>query len=370
MGWPLVLTCGAPRDRGRAYGAQAADRVRRSVEVYTRVFEHYSGLSWDEVRERAHAFAEPIDAYDPTTLPELEGIAEGARLHPDDLLALNVRTEVMFGLGLRTKECTAVVALPDATSDGHTIVAQNWDWKPDVRETCVLLASAPDDGPAFLTLVEAGLLAKTGMNEAGIGLATNALVSDRDQGKPGVPYHVILRRILQATSFADAANAVFRPNRSSSANYLIAHRDGEALDLEAAPGRAVETCLLWPEGGVLAHANHFQSTRFMFRDAGLADDGADSLVRQHRAERAMREEAGTISVDTVQRALRDHFDRPSSVCSHPKPGSDRIEDYVTISSVVMDLTEGAMSVTAGTPCEAPYERYEAADLFAAARGSG
>jgi isopenicillin-N N-acyltransferase-like protein len=178
---------------------------------------------------------------------------------------------------------------------------------------------------------------------------------------------VILRRILQAISFADAANAVFRPERASSANYLIAHRDGEALDLEAAPGHAAETCLLWPERGVLAHANHFQSTRFMFRDAGLADDGADSLVRQHRGERAMEEARGALSVDAVQQALRDHFDLPSSVCSHPKPGTDPIEDYATISSVVMDLTEGAMWVTAGTPCEAPYERYQAAELFAAAR---
>jgi isopenicillin-N N-acyltransferase-like protein len=337
--------------------------------VYTRVFEHYAGLSWDEVRERARAFVDPIDGYDPSALPELEGIAEGAGLHLEDLLALNVRTEVMFGLGLRPKECTAVVALPDATADGHTLVAQNWDWKPQTRETCVLLASAPDDGPAFVTMVEAGLLAKTGMNEAGIGLATNTLVSDRDRGEPGVPYHLILRRILQATSFAEAANAVFRPERASSANYLIAHRDGEALDLEAAPGRAAETCLLWPERGVLAHANHFQSTRFMFRDAGLADDGADSLVRQHRAERAIRERRGELSVDAVQETLRDHFDRPSSVCSHPKPGTDPVADYATIASVVMDLTEGAMWVTAGAPCEAHYRRYEAAELFAAARGS-
>ncbi|MFB3737489.1 MAG: C45 family autoproteolytic acyltransferase/hydrolase [Candidatus Velamenicoccus archaeovorus] len=369
MGWPVVLAFGKPGDRGRAYGAQAAERVRRSVQLYARVFERYAGLSWDEVRERARAFTEPIDRYDPAALPELEGIAEGAGLHPDDLLALNVRTEVMFGMGLPPRECTAVVALPDATTDGHTIVAQNWDWKPETRETCVLLACAPDDGPAFATVVEAGLLAKTGMNEAGIGLATNALVSDRDRGEPGVPYHLILRRILQATSFAEAANAVFRPERASSANYLIAHRDGEALDLEAAPGRAAETCLLWPERGVLAHANHFQSTRFLFQDAGLADDGADSLVRQHRAERAMHEGAGGLSVPAVQDALRDHFDHPSSVCSHPKPGTDAVEDYATIASVVMDLTEHVMWVTEGPPCEGAYERYDAAELFAAARAS-
>jgi isopenicillin-N N-acyltransferase-like protein len=151
MGWPVVLSFGKPGDRGRAYGSRAADRVRRSVELYTQVFEHTAGLSWDEARERARAFADPIDRYDPSALSELEGIADGAGLQLDDLLALNVRTEIMFGLGLRARECTAVVALPDATTDGHTIVAQNWDWKPQTQETCVLLASAPDDGPAFVS---------------------------------------------------------------------------------------------------------------------------------------------------------------------------------------------------------------------------
>jgi isopenicillin-N N-acyltransferase-like protein len=50
-----------------------------------------------------------------------------------------------------------------------------------------------DEGPDFVTVVEAGLLAKTGMNAAGLGLVTNALVTDADVGEPGLPYHVLLR---------------------------------------------------------------------------------------------------------------------------------------------------------------------------------
>jgi hypothetical protein len=35
---------------------------------------------------------------------------------------------------------------------------------------------------------------------------------------------------------SEALGAVTRQPRSSAGNYLIAHRDGEAIDAEAAPG--------------------------------------------------------------------------------------------------------------------------------------
>ena len=40
-------------------------------------------------------------------------------------------------------------------------------------DTVVLLESTPDDGPSFMTVVEAGLLAKFGMNSAGLVVASS-----------------------------------------------------------------------------------------------------------------------------------------------------------------------------------------------------
>jgi isopenicillin-N N-acyltransferase-like protein len=90
--WPVVLAAGGPRERGRAYGAQTAPLVQRSIEIYERVFAHYAQLPWAEVRGRAAAFVEAIDAYDVQLLPELEGIAEGAGVEAEDVLAVNLRT--------------------------------------------------------------------------------------------------------------------------------------------------------------------------------------------------------------------------------------------------------------------------------------
>ncbi len=98
MGWPVVVAAGDPRRRGRAYGAQSANRVRRSIEMYRTIFRRYASLDLPDVRARARAFVPALDEFDPELLPEMEGIAEGAGVEPDDVLAINLRTEIMFGL--------------------------------------------------------------------------------------------------------------------------------------------------------------------------------------------------------------------------------------------------------------------------------
>src|SRR5207247_4924557 len=127
-----------------------------------------------------------------------------SRAHPSSAglectynLAINVLTEIMFSAVARqvAVECTSFAALPEVTADGHVLIGQNWDWKPQTLDTVLVLEVERDDGPDFVTVVEAGLLAKTGMNAAGLAVATNALISDDDHGEPGLPYHVIWRAL-------------------------------------------------------------------------------------------------------------------------------------------------------------------------------
>ena len=177
------------------------------------------------------------------------------------MLAINVRTEVMFAAKARQAAgqqrapdgCTAFAVVPAPGADGSTLIGQNWDWLPHSSETVVVLEARQDEGPDFVTVVEAGLLAKTGMNSSGLGLVTNALVTDADTGAPGIPYHLALRAILDCETVSDALAALQSGERSSAANYLIAHRDGSAVDVEAAPGDFSQLYLLFPQDGVVLH---------------------------------------------------------------------------------------------------------------------
>jgi len=331
--------------------------VHRSIDLYAAVFRHYTGLGWAEVCDRAGAFAEWFDDTDVQLLPEIEGIAEGAGVDAEDVLALNVRTEVMFGLDARAarsaaKECTAIGAGPPVTAGGRVFVAQTWDWKPGAGETCVLLAMRPAGRPGFVTLVEAGLLAKAGMNDAGIGLATNALTSSRDRGTPAVPYHAILRRVLTSASHEEAVTEVTAPERASSANYMIGSRTGQLSDLEAAPGGPDAVWRV--DGSTICHANHFVLPDRSFKDLALLE-GRESPLRQASAEGGI----GTrpIGVPEIESALRAHSGSPQgegSVCAHGDPSEPPEADYVTVAGIVVDVTTGTVHVAQGNPCTAPF----------------
>ena len=361
--YPRVRVSGEPRERGRQYGRAVADRVTMSVDIYRRVFAHYAGWTWDRVTSHARDYRPAIETAHPKFLEEMRGIAEGADLAEDDVLALNVRTEVMFAAVARmaARECTSFAALPGATADGHPLIGQNWDWKPNMTETVVVLEAEQAEGPAYVTVVEAGLLAKTGMNAAGIGLATNALISDRDQGAPGLPYHVILRAILDATNLPGALDAVTHHVRSSAANYLVASREGMAVDIEAAPGDHSQVWLTWPEGDLLAHTNHYVC------ETGLKDVmrwySPDSPFRLERAARQLAAGHGTIDAAGLQSLFRDHVNHPAGVCTHPDPRLPELERDMSVASVIFDLQDGVMWLADGQPCEVEYRRIDYGDFL-------
>jgi isopenicillin-N N-acyltransferase like protein len=369
--FPHVRVEGGPRERGRAYGEQAAVRVRRSIEAYDEVFHAYAG--WDRaiVREHARAYAGPIAAFDPVYLEEIRGIAEGAGVDEADVLAINVRTEVMFAAkardaARRVGECSAFAVTPSRSADGHTLIGQNWDWLLHAAETVVVLEARQPDRPDYVTVVEAGLLAKTGMNSSGIGLVTNALVSADDRGTPCVPYHVALRAILDAETISDAYAALQRAPRSSSANYLIAHRDGLAVNIEGAPGDLSTLFLTFPEDGLLLHTNHFASGQLSGADVGLWVM-PDSPFRLERLREQLAG-APSLSLKDVRHALADHAGHPSGVCCHPDERWDPLEQGETVASVLMDLDERRMWLADARPCTAPYRELDYGDFLAKPAG--
>jgi isopenicillin-N N-acyltransferase-like protein len=362
---------GTSYQRGHQYGRQAAARVRLSVQAYQQTFAHFAGWDWPAVRREALRFEAPIGEFRPAYLDELRGIADGAGLDLADVLAINVRTEVMYSAKARQAprtrtrlpaECSAFAAVPAPGQPGLAIIGQNWDWLLHSAQTLVVLEVRQDDGPDFVTVVEAGLLAKTGMNAAGLGLVTNALVTDADVGEPGLPYHVLLRAVLDCGTVTEVLEALQAGPRSSSANYLVAHASGSALDIEAAPGDFTRLYPLFPEDGVLLHTNHFLAP-----GTGLARDNApvdlalwampSSTIRLQRL-RAAKTASTARTVDDFGALLADHADYPHSICAHPDPATHPCEQTATIASVLMDLTGKHIWLAAGNPCQSASERLD------------
>ena len=105
--------------------------------MYRDVFAHYAGWDWERVREEAARYVAPVTAFEPRYLEEIRGLAEGAGLGELDVMAINVRTEIMFAATSRAHrgaECTSFAVVPSRTGEGTLLIGQNWDWIPDAAE--------------------------------------------------------------------------------------------------------------------------------------------------------------------------------------------------------------------------------------------
>ena len=351
--FPVITIEGDAFECGVQHGEQAADRVARTVDFYLGVFGRHSKLTLDEVRARAREFLQQIESIDTAIVAELKGIAQGAHQELEDIVAVNCRTELMYGSSRGSRaatECTTVIALPAATANKGVIVGKNWDWRSPALEAVVLLRIRQKDKPALSLMVEAGMVGRDGFNEHGIAVCGNMLTSSADRGKAGVPIPILRRRMLNARHYYEAIDILTRSARGASGNYVLAHRDGVAIDFETTPDHVYP---VYPQRGLLTHSNHFQSVVAQTQGVGHSYNG-DSLYRDFRARELLEPKIGAITVGDVMAVLRDHFGAPRAICRapHEYPGQG---PTMTIASVVFDLQNRVMHVAPGEPCQSDYQ---------------
>jgi isopenicillin-N N-acyltransferase like protein len=352
--FPVLTLEGDAYECGLQHGAGVPERVAKTIEIYLSAFDEQAGLSLAAVRERARAYAGEIEAIDADVMAELRGIAAGAQQELEDVIAVNCRTELLFGSLAGTQpasECTTIVALPEATREGRVLIGKNWDWRNPCVESVVVLRIKQKGKPRLCLIVEAGMVGRDGFNEDGIVVCGNLLVSHEDKGKVGVPIPILRRRILHARHYYEAIDALVRAPRGASGNYVIAHRDGVAVDFETTPERAY---MVYPERGLLTHANHFQSP--VAQAAGIAKYyTGDSVYRDFRARQLLEPKIGSISIEDIKSVLRDQFGAPRAICRSPHEYDGHVAT-MTIASLIFDPLDDVMEVAPGQPTRSSYQR--------------
>jgi isopenicillin-N N-acyltransferase-like protein len=359
---PLIEVSGTPRERGRSYGEQAAARVKRGIAHYSAQLEA-GKLDWAQVEALVARFEPTIAAFEPAYIEEMHGIAEGAGVPYAAIVLLNARTEILK-LAQRKQRgepapddpdgCTGLVVLPGAAAEGRLIHAMDWDWKAECAETAVVLKVKREDGPDYLTFTEAGALARTGFNAAGISITANYLECDRDYRRLGVPLALIRRKVLEQQQLAAAMNAVYSTPKSAANNMIVAQANGIAIDFECAPD---ETFQVHPQQGLLVHANHFQSPVALSKlvDRGVATT-PDSLYRDLRVRSLIEPHLGKVTTDIVKTALFDDFETPWSVCRPPRMNSSN-NLSATVAMLVMEPARGVMEVAMLPALNRSFETY-------------
>ena len=367
---PLVELAGTPREQGLWHGAAAERAIAENVATYMERFAAIGKVAPEEIRRRASAYRRVIEKASSDYAAAMDGIAEGSGQEILDVVALNVRYEILYSeFAHRGMErtlagpsavggCTSFALLPSRTANGHLLIGQNWDWIPEVRGLVVRRRDGVS--PDQLAFTEAGIAgAKIGLNAAGVGLAINGLVSNLDSwSRLRKPFHVRCWEILAARTLPEAELAITSSKRSCSTNFVLAQAGdgGHVVDLEAAPDNE---CRLAPTNGYLTHTNHFSNPDGLGIWQPLAEDKPSTFDRYARVEEILGGWAAKdrkVSVEDLKRMLRDHANSPRSLCRHQDMSLAPELRYETVVSVILDLDAGEMYIASGTPCRARYRR--------------
>lgn len=355
--FPVIICSGTPYEIGLTHGREAKKQIDVSIETYKAMFWDYSAISWDAALSYAETFIPTIDGYDPDYMQEIKGIADGSGYTVAEILALNVRSEIVLqgsqvsGDPKIDGACTAFVFARQMTENGHTILGQNWDWKMTEQAGCVILHIKQANKPDVTMVTEAGIIGKIGYNSAGIGVALNALASDKKVEGKVLPLHIAMRGMLDSWTLSDMVRATTCMNLSCCAHFMIGSSKGEGMSLEVGPG---DFDVLYAEDGYLAHTNHFITPRLMYVKDTTRISLPDSFQRLGRFRTMVKLLGHKVSVNDLKEMLADHTSYPDSICRHEDMLEPEGKRLGTIFSIIMDLENGEMYFAPGNPCNSGY----------------
>ncbi|OGO16697.1 MAG: hypothetical protein A2Z14_10840 [Chloroflexi bacterium RBG_16_48_8] len=194
------------------------------------------------------------------------------------------------------------------------------------------------------------LLVNIGLNEAGIGVAINSVfASDTRIGVPRVLYS---RAVLKAQSIEEAIQTCLLQKRAGGYHYLLADAQGRSYSVETS---ASHHHVHPGERGWLVHTNHYLSTEL--RALETKRDLRNSQLRFQHALQLLESQLGSLDLESLQNLLRDHANAPNSICEHEDPTAPPHQRFLTLFSMIMDLTQGLMWAAPGPPCQGTYTAY-------------
>lgn len=339
-----------PGDRGRAFGRAQAAPVENTVRAYRTLFAAARDLDIEPIRAIGETVGDLLADRWPALREEIAGLAAGSGQDERMLLAINARTEILAGMG--PPECS-VAGLAESASGA--LLAQNWDFHPDLRASRIVWVVRQPGGGWFATFTEAGILAKIGLNAAGLGVALNLLATTADGDRLRTPIHVLLRLLLERCENLDAAIALLQRTPVAASSCVTvgqaAHGSARIVSVELSPAGAA---VVPPEPhGPVLHTNHFLVAPSVGADTTPAD-WPDTLARLQELQQRVEPTAPQVLTDV----LRSHAGHPYGICRHDDPALPYADRSVTLASLVIDLSRQRMLVADGAPCRAAYEPIE------------
>jgi hypothetical protein len=335
------------RELIHAYRQAAYDYVLPQVPGPKRlakpVLFHYASSYWPTVPAELHQ--------------EIKGIADGAGVHPIEVLVSAAIWEILLVSG-----CSEFAATAPVTADGSLLHGFNYDlMRPEhalIQPYLAAIFFRPDRGIPFVTVNTVGSIgANAGMNEEGISVAwDNTYLRDqelvRDIALPVVPFIITLRRLLEyARTLDEAIDIVTSSLPRPLADIVIigSAREGRAVALETAGHKFAVRAM---NGGTVWSTNCFRSAGLAAYDRRGDGRGLEEALAWQRFPRHLAYQdlfaanRGRIDPEVAANFLRDPYPREKDGYLYPalQPRATICRD-ITSFSLIMEPDKGRLWVS-------------------------
>ncbi|MDR0501523.1 MAG: C45 family peptidase [Coriobacteriales bacterium] len=384
---PVIELSGSAYERGCKHGEVLREQIGDFIGSIMQLHEINLtfATSCDELKSHCMRNYQYLQSYSPDLARELEGIACGSAQSLDAIMLLNSFLELedlrvaklgkqLLSAGASTSEliasnvgsdgdknpfgahgypvwgCTSFNVMPRASADGHAFVGQTYDMEDYYAKYNAMFRITHEDGHTELVYSLAGILGLNGMNSSGVGVCINKLVAT--DARLGISYPALIRNALSKRRVGDAFGAIVFARRACGMNYQIASADGVAWCVEVSAGDYDILSLDDPSrNGVIAHSNHYLSSRMRaYETPGWLSHGG-SYVREQVASRYLNEMRGKIDAKSLMTLSKDHTNYPRCICAHGYEGESEFVAFATIAAVIYDLNSKTAWITNGNPCQ-------------------
>ena len=325
------LECaGSPREMGRAYGEQAFAEIRHNLERFP----------WKPSGTMLDGMKRAIAERDPEILEELTGIAEGADVSEDALIAMNHWELTQID---DAERCT--VAVVRSERDG-LLIAKNNDSPLGEDYRFVIRRGTPAHGIPFLQVCYAGSLSGLDMMNAEGLCNTHGSVGSRF-ARPGIRLDIRLRLYRLMRSCRDIGSLIRGlhefPLTGKGFSIAVADRQGNSAILDAAV----------PFFGIRAENRPFAYSTNLYEYPGLEDadmrrpDRRTICLQRQAYLRGIEQTNPPRTLEALKKLLSSHD--PWAPCRH-----GGAHQSVTDWSMIGIPHKGELWVAQGFPCTEPY----------------
>ncbi|KAL1960533.1 hypothetical protein VTO42DRAFT_7112 [Malbranchea cinnamomea] len=338
----LRVTCqgSTPFEIGYQHGRAAKAVIANTLEFSRGFIKGRTKREEDELQKAIAELAQVIEQRWPKYFEEIRGIAKGAERDLHEIIMLNTRTELAYGLvTLDLDGCTSVYCKPP---DGPALQGQNWDFFSATKHNLIQITIRQPGLPTIKMVTEAGIIGKVGFNSAGVAVNYNALHVPGLR-LTGLPSHLALRMALESRSPREAYDRIMAQGGMAASAYILVGNAHEGFGLEFSYASTVKQV---PDAqGRLVHTNH--CVLHHGDKAREVNPLPDSFTRYSRMTQLLDQRAGTpMTKDAFSRLWEDEDNYPVGICRAFFEGKSRGE---TLFNIVYDHARREATVRVGRP---------------------